>query len=170
MLVRLVWTPRRAPLVYPIPPAPRTAVLSPLFRGTHSVRIFPDGWTEEAKQFEPQALVGSLRQLNALDGRAAPSHAVIVIRRQLDPGLTDANRDSLWKAFRVPAFEQVIDEAGVLLATECEAHDGLHIESSRFTGLYEKVQTGPCACGRGTPRLVCSPQVDVMRRIAAYAG
>jgi hypothetical protein len=150
MLVRLVWSPRRAALVYPIPPAPRTAVLMPVFRATDSVRIFPDGWTEEAKQFEPQALAGSFRQLEALAGRASPSHALIVIRREFDPGLTDVNRDSLWKAFRVPAFEQVIDESGGLLATECEAHDGLHIESSRFPGFTTrfKPDSVPAAAAR----------------------
>lgn len=170
MLVRLVWSPRKAEFVYPIPPAPRTAVLMPGFRSGDLVRVFPDGWTEEVKIFAPQAVAGSLRQLEALAGRASLSHAVIVLRKECEPGLTDSNRTALWRAFRVPAFEQLIGDGGKLLAIECEAHDGLHIESSRFDTDAYLVERGRCACGRFTPRLMSLGHAAVLRRIAAYAG
>jgi hypothetical protein len=165
MLVRLVWSPRKAPFVYPIPPAPRTAVLMAGFRSCDPVRVFPDGWTEEVKQFAPQAVAGSLRQLEALTGRASPSHAVIVMRKEYELGLSDANRTALWKAFRVPAFEQIVAGDGSLVAIECEAHDGLHVESSRFESAEYRIETARCACGRFTPRLVLQPCI-VPRRIA----
>jgi hypothetical protein len=167
VIVRIVWSLRKAAFVYPIPPAPRTAVLLPGFRPSGSIRVFPDGWNEEAKQFEPQALAGSVLQLEGLAGVASPSHALIVMRNEWEPRFTDSHRTFLWKAFRVPAFEQIIDEDGTLLATECEAHEGLHIESPRFTAADHKFHSGRCACGRVTPRLVSAQRVEAARRLAA---
>jgi hypothetical protein len=164
-----VWSPPKAAFVYPIPPAPRTAVLIGGFRSQGLVRVFPDGWNDEAKGFDPQALAASLLQLEGLAGVIAPSHALIVLRNEWEPRLTESRRAGLWKAYRVPAFEQIIDEDGTLLATECEAHDGLHIESSRFNSTDHQFQAGRCACGRFTPRLVSVQRVDAMRRIAACA-
>jgi hypothetical protein len=167
VVVRIVWSPRKASFVYPIPPAPRTAVLIPGFRSTGLVRVFPDGWNQEASQFDPQALAGSVLQLEGLARIATPSHAVIVLRSEWDARLTDSRRDALWNAYRVPAFEQIIDDDGTLLATECEAHDGLHIESARFKTAGRNIRTDRCACGRFTPRLVSASRVDAVRRIAA---
>ena len=170
MLVRIVWSQRKAAFFYPIPPAPRTAVLMAGFRSDDFVRVFPDGWNQEAKQFEPQALAASLRQLEALAGVVSPSHALIVMRNEWEPRLTEIHRTALWKAFRVPAFEQVIGEDCTLLATECEVHLGLHIESPRFTAAGHTVQSGRCDCGRVSPRLVSVQLIDAGRRVAACAG
>lgn len=170
MLVRLVWTPPKAAFVYPIPPAPRTAVLMPGFHGSDAIHVFPDGWTDDAKGFEPQALAASLPQLESLAGRVSLTHAVIVLRNEWEARLTDADRTLLWKAFRVPAFKQIVDEHGELLAAECEAHEGLHIESSRFAPKDHMVEPRMCPCGRVTPRLISLPRLEVVRRIAAYAG
>jgi hypothetical protein len=169
VVVRIIWSPRRAAFVYPIPPAPRTAVLVPGFRSSELVRVFPDGWNEEANRFNPQAVAGSLLQLEGLARIASPTHAVIVLRKEWEPRLTDSRRDALWNAYRVPAFEQIISEDGTLLATECEAHDGLHIESSRFNAAGRNIRTDRCACGRFSPRLVSAQYVDAVRRIAACA-
>ena len=169
MVVRIIWSPRKASFIYPIPPAPRTAVLISGFRSSGLVRVFPDGWNEEATRFDPQALAGSLLQLEGLARIASPSHAVIVLRNEWEPRLTDTRRDALWNAYRVPAFEQIIGEDGTLLATECEAHDGLHIESSRFNVAGRNIRTDRCACGRFSPRLVSAQYVDAVRRIAACA-
>jgi hypothetical protein len=162
--------------VYPIPPAPRTAVLVPWFAKEDRsrklfVRLFADGWGGEAAAFAPAALAGTLEQLCALDRHMVPSltHALIVLGRPGMDRLTEENRDRLWRAFRVPVFEQIIGKSGELLAAECEAHDGLHVESRRLPIENEYVDSSPCPCGRKTPRIGCRQGVALLRRVAAYA-
>ena len=66
-----------SPFIYPIAPAPRTAVLVPWFRASRrmagAVRIFPDGWNQETAAFAPAAVAGTLEQIQAL-GRARLPH------------------------------------------------------------------------------------------------
>ena len=87
-----------------------------------------------------------------------------------EPRLTEEDRERFWRAFRVPVFEQIIAETGHLLAAECEAHDGLHIETPGLKPRAgEVLETTTCGCGRTTPRLVAPERVQNLRRVAAYA-
>ncbi len=171
MQVRTPW--RKKPvLVYPIPPAPATAILIDGFRPAGNTRVFENGWTEEAVRFAPAAIAGTPSQLEALCGVSIPSlrNAIIALVRPGDQRLTEADRERLWRAFRVPVFEQMIDQSGNLLAAECEAHDGLHIESAEVSPREgEIVETAPCGCGKTSPRLISPERVENLRRVAAYA-
>src|SRR5713101_3157805 len=160
MGVRISWRRKRS-LVYPIQPPPKTAVLAPWFRSAGLVRVFPAGWTAGAVAFAPSAIAATLDQLDALAALKIPplSHAVIALTRPSELRLADADRDRLWAAFRVPVFEQIIGEGGELLATECEAHEGLHIESAKLPldkMIPDKmtIDASLCACRRTTLRLV----------------
>lgn len=155
--------------MYPIRPVPRCAVLVGGFRSRSPVRVFPQGWTDEVARFAPQAIAATLPQLDALAGTVTLTHAVIVFRNEWDPRLTDDERDRLWRAFRVPAFEQIIAGDGTLLAAECEAHRGLHIESSKLAVGDDEIDRSPCACGKITPRLTGAVRLEALRRIATYA-
>ncbi len=169
---RFPWLPkltRKAVFQYPIPPAPRTAVLVPGFRSRGSVRIFPAGWGEDVAKFVPQAIAAALPQLDALAGVVPVTHAVVVFRSEHEPRLGEAERKRLWWAFRVPAFEQVIGEEGVLLASECEAHNGLHI-IAKLTLDRHAVDSAPCGCGRTEPRLISVEPVQLLRRAASSTG
>ena len=165
---------------YPIAPAPRTAVLVNWFSSgrfgqgiltPQPIRVFRKGWGPKAAAFAPAAIAGTWEQLRSLKRASAPSltHAVIVLWRPGQERLTEADRDRLWDAFRVPVFEQVIGKSGELLAAECEAHDGLHLESSRLPIDSEYVDAAPCPCGRKTSRIGGTQGVALLRRIAAYA-
>ncbi len=140
--------------VYPIQPVPRTAVLIAGFRPKGPIRVFAEGWTEQTARFHPQSIAGRLDQLYALDGAARPTHALIAVRRPLDLPVTDDDRDRLWRIFGVPLFEQIVDANARLLAAECEAHDGLHLESASFTAADYEIDGTPCGCGNPSPRLV----------------
>jgi hypothetical protein len=170
MVVRVSWHRRRA-LVYPIQPPPKTAILVPWFRSSGVLRVFRDGWTEEAAAFAPCAIAGTFAQLDTLTGMRIPSlsHAVIALTRPGEPRLTESDRNRFWFAFRVPVFEQIIGERGELLAAECEAHDGLHVESVNLSLDEMKIDEFPCACGRKTPRLVSADAREVLRSVAVYA-
>ena len=159
-------------LVYPIPPAPPTAILLDAFRPSGNTRVFEDGWNADAAQFAPAAIAATPAQLDALRALPIPSlrNALIALVLPGESRLSEEDRARLWVAFRVPVFEQRIDKSGRLLAAECEAHDGLHIESSGASPREgEIVETATCGCGRSTPRLVAPARVENLRRIAAYA-
>jgi len=144
------WPRRKPAFVYPIPPAPRTAVLAPWFRPEGLVRVFL-GWTREAQEFAPEAVAATLAECEELARIGVPSlsHALIVLEFEGGPYLTEPHRERFWDVFRVPVFEQIIAGDGRLLAAECEAHCGLHVES---LWTREDIEVSPCACGRKTPR------------------
>ena len=166
---------RRDSFVYPVHPAPRTAILVPWFHenvlANRPLRVFRDGWNGDAAAFEPAAIAGTFEQLKQLARSGVPSltHSIIVLWRAGEARLSEADRDTLWAAFRVPVFEQVIGKSGKRLATECEAHDGLHIESPALPIVNESVEDAPCPCGRKTPRIGVSQGAASERHIAAYA-
>lgn len=93
--------------------------------------------------------------------------------------LSGDDRDLLWRAFRVPVFEQLLGVHGEVLAEECEAHDGLHVREEdvlfesfgdelavtslralRYPvfrlrmGLSGRLERSPCGCGLSSPRLL----------------
>jgi hypothetical protein len=165
----LRWPSNKAAFAYPVPPAPPTAVLVPWFRSTGRVRIFPRGWDAETAAFAPAALAGSWPQIEDLLGEkiASLTHAVIVLATSPDELLTEARRDRVWQAFRVPIFEQLVNRNGTLLAAECEAHDGFHIESPALVFDKNYIDPEPCGCGRPTPRLKMAG--ERLHSVAAYA-
>jgi hypothetical protein len=167
--VRNVWRKKPA-LVYPIPPAPPTAILIDGFRASGKTRVFENGWSEEVANFYPAAIAATPAQLQALPPIPSLRNAIIALVRPGEPRLSEDDRERLWRTFRVPVFEQRIDESCALLAAECEAHDGLHIEVSDLPPADgEVLETAPCGCGRTTPRLIAPERVVNLRKIAAYA-
>jgi hypothetical protein len=162
---------------YPMDPAPRTAVLAACFRQSRfrpndPVRVFPEGWSQEVAVFAPAAIAAPRELLLGLAAAVPPprlTHAVIALEGRSDPLLSTAERARLWRAFRVPVFEQIIEQAGELLAFECEAHDGLHIEVPGLSWDGYRVEMSLCGCGRKTPRLMLDEPAGRLRRVAAYA-
>ena len=103
----------------------------------------------------------------------------------LEGPISEDDLDLFWNVFKVPVHEQFYGFGGELLAWECEAHQGLHInsktaifeEGSRaellvslignpyqpvfrlVSGLSGKLVDETCACGRTGPRII-----DLMRR------
>jgi hypothetical protein len=163
---------KKPALVYPIPPAPATAILVAGFRAHGNMRVFDDGFGLEVLSFAPAAIAATPAQLEALRGTAIPSlrNAIIALVRPGEAGLTEDARELLWRAFRVPVFEQRIDASCRLLAAECEAHDGLHIEVAGTSPLAgEVIETAICGCGRAGARLMAPDRVENLRKVAAYA-
>ena len=168
---------RKSVFRHPMDPAPRTAVLSACFRqprlwANDSVRIFPQGWSDEVSAFAPAALVApreQLLQLAAAEHPPAFTHAVIALDRPGDPLLSVVERARLWRAFRVPVFEQIVGPDGELLAAECEAHEGLHVETPGLSWDGYRLEMSTCGCGRKTPRLTPPEPAEQLRTAAAYA-
>jgi hypothetical protein len=168
---------RKSVFRYPMDPAPRTAVLAacfrqPKLRPNSPVRVFPRGWSEEVAAFAPAAIAAfrePLLELAAAERPPAFTHAVIALESPGDPLLSAVERARLWRAFRVPVFEQIVGADGELLAAECEAHDGLHIETPGLAWDGYRLELEPCGCGRRTPRLTPAEIAERARSAAAYA-
>ena len=146
-------------------------MLQPWFRSSGVVRVFAGGWDAATAAFAPAAIAGTWPQIESLIPEKIPSltHALIVLARPGERTLSPSQREKLWTVFRVPVFEQIVDERGTLLAAECEAHDGLHIESFGFVSKEQRVDGTRCGCGRETPRLKTDDRADPVRAVATYA-
>lgn len=173
----------------PAAPAPRP--VSPRFRAHPEIRtaVLAPGLSNigEIRQYRPEAIaapVDVLLQLAeaALGGALIPTLTrAIVAFTGLDHGaLSQPDRETLWRAFEVPVFDQCLGPDGSLVAWECDAHEGLHIIEQNaivergagselvltsLTGrrhpairlatvLRAQVEEQTCGCGRPGPRLV----------------
>lgn len=137
---------------YPVDPCPSIGVFLRHFVGAPPVLTMEDvRELEESNAESVAAPLSLLRTINTDYWR--PEFPMIVLSR-VDRGLLgEADRDFLWDRFRVPVFEYLMDASGTIVARECEAHDGLHVESGVQNLRGPRIRDG-CGCGRSTPRLV----------------
>ena len=134
----------------------------------------------------PEVVTGSVEGLCLLardilaTGRRIDTLAfgVIVFTGIGQPIHTARHRDLFWEAFQTPVLEQLRGFQGELLAEECEAHDGFHVNPQEahweqhgpdllltslanlrhpvlrlITGLAGRLETSLCACGIHGARL-----------------
>ncbi len=146
---------KRLALQYPLHPGPRIAVFDERYRSSSSVVVVPKqqlGALTLDKVDTVAATADLLSLLGALEWK--PSHPMVVFSTP-EQRLTEGDRARLWRQFEVPVFEQVVDSSGVLLASECEAHLGLHIEVDGELALANTEWTRDlCGCGRSGARLL----------------
>jgi hypothetical protein len=173
-------------LYFPLPAPERVAVLGREFRAEANIREFARDDIERLRVYAPEALVLPLdaalsladQQTRGLLDLPELTTAIIVLTSLADSPLAEHHRDLLWRAFRVPVFEQLRGWDGAIIARECEVHDGLHIEElvailqlqddellvtqltasetpvvRARTGLTGELVTGHCECGVETLRL-----------------
>jgi hypothetical protein len=160
------------------------------------VHLVPEGWRSRLG-FPPEAIAGPTGELARLagDGVAGRPGATRGARRLIvytklgDRLLSAAARERLWRAFELPVFEQLRGLDCELLASECEAHEGLHLESEaavfeildgelvvtslidlRYpvlrlcTGLAGSIEHRPCACGGAGVRFLVAEAAAPVRK------
>jgi hypothetical protein len=133
-------------LPFPAGPHLRTALLGDLdyFDGAAA---YPEIRWRSVFSFAPQVLAGTTEDLAAFaDGVfhgawRAPllDTAVFNLTAVGHEPLTQAQRDKLWRVFRVPVYELLFDREAGVLASECEAHEGWHVRNQQ---LRFDLQTG----------------------------
>ncbi|HMF79337.1 MAG TPA: hypothetical protein VK604_26995 [Bryobacteraceae bacterium] len=171
---------KRIVLPFPADPKVRIAQLTetPPFE---SVETFvPERWLE-LESYRPQVILGYAADLQRLAEQVdlgmvdltCVNHAIVVLTPCGSRPLSDVLRVMLWQSFGVPVFELYVGPDHRLLAFECEAHDGWHLEPrveikavetelildspgnrGLRTGLVGRVAEEACPCGRETPRLM----------------
>src|SRR5262249_51423271 len=165
----------------------RTALLANGFAESDLVRTFTYLTLEDLEQFQPESLAGPVAKLrtlaeSVLDGTikfGSLRHAIVAFTGLKHGCLKPEDRDLFWRAFEVPGFEQFRGFAHELLAWECEAHEGLHIQTDNAifethghelvlscldcaeysllrlaTEISGQIEAEPCGCGHASPRLV----------------
>lgn len=108
------------------------------------------------------------------------THSVIAVTPLGEDWMREDDRDLFWAVFGVPVFERLVDADGATLATECEAHNGLHavgkadrlLTAALTAGLTATLDHEPCGCGRTSPRLVGlrAAVAQPLRRLHAVAS
>ena len=144
----------QAIFLHPLDPAPRTAVLEPRFVQSATIRVFPRGWSVDARRFRPTCIAGRMEVLRALARRNVDLQHAVIAFTDLKARLTERDREFLWQAFGVPVFEQCLDKRNDLVAGECEAHAGLHLWQPVAADWLSQVDSSQCACGSQAPRVV----------------
>jgi hypothetical protein len=143
-------------------------------------RPFPAARWHELAQFAPNVLIGSASELRRVMERvdlqtvdlSSVDHAVFAITELGDKPLGDVLRVVLWQRLGVPVYELYIGPDRNLLAAQCEAQDGWHVQPcARFTseggqlfyssrggevstGLEGDLVFATCGCGRPGARIL----------------
>lgn len=190
--------PPRPEILFPFPRPSRTAVLGKGYLQSGSVQCFP-AWTPHLNLYEPEVLAGSVARLRSLARavarkriRLAPPKRAVLAFSGPELGALDAeDRDLFWSTYQVPLFEQ-FQLAGETVASECDAHSGLHFYPERAivefrdhargselvvsclrptpvpvlrwaTGFTGHMCQGRCGCGQASPRL----EIEMARALPA---
>jgi phenylacetate-coenzyme A ligase PaaK-like adenylate-forming protein len=115
---------------------------------------------DETRKFDPEVLAATAVQLRriALSRPAARvRNSVVVLTYEGELGLAEHDRDLFWDVFGVPAFELYLSRGNRLIASECDAHEGLHVRGPLWRREGWRLDTSPCQCGDKRPRLVAAP-------------
>ena len=105
------------------------------------------------------ALYGTFPELlRAAHAGAHASRAVFVTLRQEETPLSNRQRDTLWELFQVPSFVLLLDGKGRLLAYECEAQCGLHV-NPKYPA-RSPIESA-CECGRPGDRVLLTAVAPV---------
>jgi phenylacetate-coenzyme A ligase PaaK-like adenylate-forming protein len=145
------------------------------------VKVFQPGEWRDIEAYRPRVIAGTAAHLQELAERvelgvielASVDHAIFVLTGCGDEPVRDVLRVVLWQTFGVPVYELFLGSGGVLAASECETHEGWHVEPGAAfsllggelvfdgfgqkrmrTGLSGTIEIEPCACGRAGMRLM----------------
>jgi hypothetical protein len=144
-----------------------------------------------------EAIAGSQAALLDLAGKVEAGEALaargacrVLVYTMLGEQLLDSGlRERLWEAFDLPVFERLRGFEGELLASECEAHEGMHLadDSAIFevlrgelmvtslvalrnpvlrlqTELAGSLESRACPCGHIGARFLPAPAVPARRK------
>lgn len=148
---------------YPIPDGPRIAVFATRFAETAIVTLAAD--SSELPRLDVQALAAPMEIIREIDPACwAPEYPLIVLSDDETGLMSENDRNYIWEKFGIPVFEYLMDASGRIIARECEAHDGLHIEGD-FSGEDVEITAEACPCGRPGQRIMGRAMKDTAEAI-----
>ena len=132
-----------ARLRYPLDPQPRMATF-----------LEPGPW----RPGDAETAVIAARLLQRVWPDAwAPTLPLIILTGPRYGLLTEEDRDLIWRRWGVPVYEFLTDATGTVIASECDAHEGLHVHSSNADTAVRE-----CGCGVTGPMLTFGVTADAV--------
>jgi hypothetical protein len=151
------------PFPYPIPHGPRIAVFATGFAETATVTLAADA--SELPRLDVQALAAPMEIIREIDPTCwTPEYPLIVLSDDETGLMSEYDRNYIWERFGMPVFEYLIETSGRIIARECEAHDGLHIEED-FSSDNLEITEEACPCGRPGQRIIGPAAIDTAEAI-----
>jgi hypothetical protein len=180
----------------------RSAFLLPYADARKGLDACPPASASRVDLYGPHAIAAASTDLVNLSRALSASstidwnadHAIVVVCGMEAGLMTEAQRDTLWEMFQVPAFQQFVGTDGRVIAAECEVHAGLHIRPENAvietlagellitsltdeqapalrmqSGLSGTIDREACECGRSEPRIVGLRSVSTASALAASA-
>ena len=155
-------------LFYPLDPWPKLTIIGDGILVPPGCSRLPHTDPLDPRQLHTETLAAPASLLLSLGEGWMPKFPLIVFTGKQYGFLGEAERERLWRRFAVPIFEQLVDEQGRVFATECEAHEGVHVSDDagyssdngevllygRRTGIAGHEATGLCGCGQIGLRLL----------------
>jgi hypothetical protein len=153
---------------YPLEPCPRVAVLCDTLQVPPDCFQMPERTSLGPFSIEAETIAAPASSLLYISADWKPSFPLVVFTGTRYGFLDDGDRHEIWRRFAVPVFEQLLDDEGRVLAFECEAHIGLHVDpavrhtlsggellvNGRPSGITVREAHGICGCGKPGPRLL----------------
>ena len=84
-----------------------------------------------------------------------PMFPVVILTGPRHGLLTDDDRDLIWRRWGVPVYEFLLDSAGNTVASECDAHEGLHVHAGSLQS-----EERECGCGVTGPMIPLGAAVE----------
>jgi hypothetical protein len=119
---------------YPLDPQPR-------------MFLFTDGGPWEPGGAETAVIAAKLLR-RVWSDTWNPMLPVVVLTGPRYGDLSAEVRDMIWTRWGVPVYEFLTDRTGAVLASECDAHEGLHVHSPSI-----EAEARECGCGITGPML-----------------
>jgi len=146
-----------ARFVYPSAGGLTVLMLESGFRETRLVRYFGESRSTAGLGFAPEVLAGTVAQLRRIAEsrpRLKVRNALVVFARNAETRPAEEDRELFWEVFGVPIFEQYLNRRNRLIASECDAHEGLHVRSATAWRPGWHLEKALCPCGDPRPRLM----------------
>jgi hypothetical protein len=152
---------------YPLDPCPKVTVICDTLHAPGCTHVAESAWVDP-HDLRTETLAAPASLLLDLPDGWMPQLPLVAFTGSRHGFLDVSDRERLWRRFGVPVFEQLIDDDGRIFASECEAHEGLHIDdwvshtltdgevvvNGSPSGVAARQIAGLCGCGRIGPRLL----------------
>ena len=134
---------RKRQFIHPSGQQPRTALVAEGFEWSWKYTRIPDYRSPRLAAIKAQSIAGSVDTLRALARNIESGyiwipklkHSVVAFSGMLEGPVSAADLDLFWKVFEVPVYEQFYGFGGELIAHECPAHQGMHV--NRYAAVFE---------------------------------
>jgi hypothetical protein len=141
---------------YPLAAAIKMAVFSDCLRVPREYLHFRESARPKLDELGVSAIAAPASAIADLLTGWRATHPIVVFTGPDYGVLTQDVREVLWNQSQVPLFEQLVSTDRIVIARECDAHAGLHLDPAnlRPRGIQLHTVSGLCGCGTSGVRVL----------------